>query len=203
MPRVRFLDNAARGVGEYDQPYGDLREGVYAPPELTLEFMKDASVYPCPSATLVRTDAMRAVGGFERKFRLVKTDLVAWTKLTTNFSVHVDRSVLVRYRQHAQSSVASVRAAGTASDYEIAYLDWLLRYTEGLPRRVRSAIEPIACERLHYFAIQRALKQGHTSRIGWRLVVVPRLWGYRAFWRHGRWLRAMLAGGGSLRWKKP
>jgi glycosyltransferase involved in cell wall biosynthesis len=192
--RVRYFSDDAHGAPDYDQPFGPLQEGLYEPPRLTLEFLLDASIYPCPTAVLVRRDALRAVGGFDPGFRKVRTDLVAWTKINTHYIVHADPTIVARYRQHPASSVAQMNAAGEFLKYELDFYRWLLRYIERLPSEVRAAIEPIACERMYYYSVQQALRAGWRSRLAWRLAVGPQLAKYRAFWRRGRWLKAMFAG---------
>jgi len=192
--RVRYFSDDPQDAPEFDQPFGALREGVYSPPQLTLEFLRDASVYPCPTAVLVRREALRAVGGFDPRFRKVRTDLVAWTKINTHFPVHADACVVARYRQHPASSVGQMTAAGDYLRYELAFYDWLLRYIETLPAGVRAEIEPLACERMYYYSVQRAREAGWRSRLFWRLAVAPRLAAYRAFWRESRWLKALLPG---------
>jgi hypothetical protein len=192
--RVRYFSDDPRGAPEYDQPFDPLQEGLYEPPRLTLEFLHDASIYPCPTAVLVRREALGAVGGFEPSFRRVRTDLVAWTKINTHYAVHADSSIVARYRQHAASSVAQMNAADGYLHYELAFYRWLLHYIEGLPTPIRTAIEPLACERMYYYCVQDALRSGWRSRLAWRMAVAPRLVVYRAFWRHGRWLKAILPG---------
>jgi hypothetical protein len=192
--RVRYFSDDPHGAPEYDQPFDPLHEGLYEPPQLTLEFLRDASIYPCPTAVLVRRKALDAVGGFDPRFRKVRTDLVAWTKINTHYTVHADSRIVARYRQHPASSVAQMNAAGDYLRFELAFYRWLLRYIEGLPSAVRIAIEPFACERMYYYSVQHALRSGWNSRLAWRMAVAPRLAVYRAFWRHGRWLKAMLPG---------
>ena len=192
--RVRYFSDDPHAALEYDQPFGSLREGVYEPPQLTLEFLRDASIYPCPTAVLLRREALGAVGGFDPRFRKVRTDLVAWTKINTHYAVHADSRIVARYRQHPASSVAQMNAAGDYLHYELAFYRWLLRYIESLPPAVRTAIEPFACERMYYYSVQHALGAGWRSRLAWRVAVAPRLAAYPAFWRHARWLKAMLPG---------
>ncbi len=192
--RVRYFSDDPHGAAEFDQPFGALHEGLYAPPKLTLEFLRDASVYPCPTAVLVRREALQAVGGFDPRFRKVRTDLVAWTKINTRFAVHADAQIVARYRQHASSSVAEMNATGDYLRYELAFYDWLLHYIETLAPAVRAEIEPLACERMYYYSVQRAREAGWRSRLAWRLAVGPRLAAYRAFWRQSRWLKALLPG---------
>ncbi|MCX6026229.1 MAG: glycosyltransferase [Chloroflexi bacterium] len=192
--RVRYFAHMGGKSEERDQPFGELRTGVYEPPVLTLMFLRDAAIYPCPSATLIHKDALLSVGGFDRRFHKVRTDLAAWTKLTASFPVYADDRVVARYRQHPASSVAQMNAAGDYLHYELAFYRWLLRYIESLAPAVRTAIEPFACERMYYYSVQHALRAGWRSRLAWRVAVAPRLAAYRAFWRHGRWLKAMLPG---------
>src|SRR5512136_1040765 len=61
--RVRyFFDDPKEGTG-WDQPFAPLEDRIYKPPELTAAFLRDANIYPCPTATLIRRSALKRVGG--------------------------------------------------------------------------------------------------------------------------------------------
>jgi glycosyltransferase involved in cell wall biosynthesis len=191
--RVLYFHDDPALAPERDQPFGALHEGMYSPPALAREFLLDADVYPCPSATLIRADALRAVGGFEERFRKVRTDLAVWVKLGSRFPIYADPSVLVRYRQHAESSVAQL--FGDESLYntnELLLAEWLAEYIETLPPEQRKPLEDTVCARL--FRSQLVLLKAQRIR-NWRAGMLRALWKYPVYRRGGRILWALLPSG--------
>lgn len=189
---VRYFLEGEGEEKEYDQPFAPLQPGMYFPPKVLPIFIRHPEVYPCPTATLIRMKAIRMVGGFEERFRKIRTDLAAWTKLSSRYPVFADDVIVARYRQHAGSAVAESKRLGMAFAYDRAYFHWALQYIENLPAGVRSELEPILCEKMLYYAVQDALSRGIRSSLGWRIDVGSRLIRYRAFWRDFRWIRALL-----------
>jgi glycosyltransferase involved in cell wall biosynthesis len=188
--RVRYFSED-EGFEEFDQPFPPLQAGLYPPPKVLPIFLRHPEVYPCPSATLIRMQAIRGVGGFEESFRKIRTDLAAWTKLAARFPVAADDAVLGRYRQHAGSSVSESGRTGMDFTYDRRYYEWALRHIEGLPAENRRGLEPILCEKMLYYAVQDSLSRGVRSSIGWRWDVGRRLIRYPAFRRKFRWFRAI------------
>lgn len=188
--RVRYFSEGLAGPDEREQTFGPLREGVYNPPELGVEFLRDANIYPCPSATLLRRAPLLELGGFEETIRKVRTDLAVWVKVTTHFSVYADPTIVARYRQNPRSSVAVMFSnEDRYRQNEIAFCHWLLTYLDQLPRASRRPLEPLACQ--HMFRVSQAdiRNQGNRNALAWRLAMIRRLWSYRAFRREARMLR--------------
>jgi glycosyltransferase involved in cell wall biosynthesis len=195
--RVRyFFDNPAEGP-EWDQPFAPLEDRIYFPPELTAAFLADANIYPCPTATLIRRAALEAVGGFEERFRQVRTDLAVWSKLSLRFPVRADSAVVARYRQHGQSSVARMAGDPEANrKNEMDFWSWLLGYLDALPAAIRREPETLVCRRLLRLILDEVTGGRPMNALAWRGAVLRRVWRLPAFWREARWLRAVLPRGG-------
>ncbi len=189
-----FFENPAEGQG-WDQPFAPLEARVYRPPELTVEFLRDANIYPCPTATLIRRSALLEVGGFEERFRKVRTDLAVWVKLSVHFPVYADSAFVARYRQHGQSSVA--RMFGDPEAYHINELDfwgWLLGYFDGLPEKIRRQPESLACRQVFRLNLAEVMQGRRRNFFSWRWEMLRRTWRYPAFRREARWIRMLLPG---------
>jgi glycosyltransferase involved in cell wall biosynthesis len=191
--RVRyFFDDPREGKG-WDQPFAPLEDRVYRPPELTAAFLRDANIYPCPTATLLRREALAAVGGFEERFRKVRTDLAVWAKLSLRFPVRADSGFVARYRQHGQSSVARMFSDPKAHRRnEMEFWNWLLGYLDALPRKIRREPEDLVCLQVLRMILADVTGGKRMNAFAWRWIVIRRILGYPAFRREGRWLQILL-----------
>jgi glycosyltransferase involved in cell wall biosynthesis len=191
--RVRyFFDNPQEGEG-WDQPFAPLEDRIYRPPELTVAFLRDSNIYPCPTATLIRKSALEQVGGFEERFRKVRTDLAVWSKLSLNFPIRADSSFVARYRQHGQSSVARMFGDPEANrKNELEFWSWLLDYLNGLPEKIRHEPEDLVCRQIVRMILVEVTDGKPMNPIAWRWIVLRRVCRYPAFRRHGRWFRVLL-----------
>jgi glycosyltransferase involved in cell wall biosynthesis len=168
--RVRYFHDPASDGPEWDQPYRPLREGSYEPPGLTLAFLADDNIYPCPSATLIRRSALREVGGFEERFSKVRTDL-------------------------AGSSVAAVFGDPDAKrKTDLAFLEWLLEWIDGLPAHRRPELRRAAAEKMFRLLLPDILKSPPKSAWQWRRDMLKRMWRYPAFRTELCWLRRLVPG---------
>jgi glycosyltransferase involved in cell wall biosynthesis len=194
--RVRyFFDNPEDGGG-WDQPFAPLEDRTYTPPELTVEFFRDANIYPCPTATLIRHSALTEVGGFEERFRKVRTDLAVWAKLSLHFPVRADSAFVARYRQHGQSSVAQMFNDPEAHrKNEIEFWTWLLNYLNAMPEKIRSEPETLVCRQVLRLTLAELTQGKRMNAWVWRWAVLRRLWRYPAFRREARWFRMLLPRG--------
>lgn len=196
-----FFDDPAEGKG-WDQPFAPLQDRVYHPPELTVAFLRDANIYPCPTATLIRRSALLDVGGFEERFRKVRTDLAVWAKLSLRFPIRADSGFAARYRQHGKSSVAQMFSDPEAHRRnEMAFWTWLLEYLHPLTADVRREPEDLAWRHLLRLIMAEETEGRKMNAVAWRLAVLRRIWRYPAFRREGRWFRLLLpsgAGGNAL-----
>ena len=194
--RVRyFFDDPKEGAG-WDQPFAPLEDRVYDPPELTAAFLRDANIYPCPTATLIRRSALVSVGGFEERFRKVRTDMAVWAKLSLNFPVRADSAFVARYRQHGQSSVAQLLGDPAAHQKnELEFWTWLLEYLNHFPDRIRRGPEILTCRQVLRLILADVTKGKPMGALAWRRAVLPRVLRFPAFRRESRWLRVMFSRG--------
>jgi glycosyltransferase involved in cell wall biosynthesis len=191
--RVRyFFDDPKEGTG-WDQPFAPLEERIYHPPELTVAFLRDANIYPCPTATLIRRTALAEVGGFEERFRKVRTDMAVWAKLSLRFPVRADSAFVARYRQHGQSSVAQLLSDPEAHRRnEMDFWSWLLDYLNALPGKLRREPENLVCREMLRLILADVTKGKRMNPFVWRWIVLRRIWKYPAFRRDARWIRILL-----------
>ncbi|MBN1439006.1 MAG: glycosyltransferase family 2 protein [Anaerolineales bacterium] len=191
--RVRYFFNDPKAGEGWDQPFEPLEDRVYFPPELTLAFLRDANIYPCPTATLIRRSALEKVGGFEERFRKVRTDMAVWAKLSLSFPVRADSAFVARYRQHGQSSVAQVFGDPEAHRRnELDFWGWLLEYLSGLPRKLRREPEDLVCRQMLRLILSEVTKGRPMNPLVWRWKILRRIWHHPAFRREGRWIRILL-----------
>ena len=189
-----FFENPAEGAG-WDQAFGPLADRVYLPPELTVEFLRNADIYPCPTATLIRRSALLEAGGFEERFRKVRTDLAVWVKLSLSFPVDADPAFVARYRQHGQSSVARMFGdPGAYQKNELDFWTWLLQYFDGLPAEIRRQPESLACQKVFRLILAEVMQGRRRNPFAWRWEMVRRTWKYPAFRRNARGLRMLAPG---------
>ncbi len=193
--RVHYFPDPGTEGREWDQPYEPLREGLYDPPDLTLAFLADDNIYPCPSATLIRRSALTEVKGFEERFARVRTDLAVWVKITSRYPVYADLSVVTRYRQHPSSSVAVVFGDADAKRRtDLGFLEWLLEWIEVLPARFRPELRNAAAKKMYRLLLPEVLKGRPKNAWQWRRAMLKEMWKYPAFRTELRWMRRLLPG---------
>lgn len=108
---------------------------------------------PCTCGVLIRSDALRRVGGFDESFDLYE-DQTLWAKLMLRYPVYVTNQVGARYRQHAGSTSArSVRDGRydrmRPHESRLAFLEWVGHHARSsglsdpsLERALRLALAP-------------------------------------------------------------
>jgi glycosyltransferase involved in cell wall biosynthesis len=187
-----FFDNPAEGAG-WDQAFAPLEARMYDPPELTMEFLRSTDIYPCPTATLIRRSALMEVGGFEERFRKVRTDLAVWVKLSMHFPVRADSAFVARYRQHGQSSVAQMFGDPEAyQKNEMDFWSWLMNYLDSLPGKLRRKPETLVCRQVLRLTLAELTQGKKINAFAWRWALLRRVWRYPAFRREARWIRMLL-----------
>ena len=95
-----------------------LAQGVLEPGAWIPRILERDDNTACPSAVLIRTAALRSVGGFESSFKgplMVFEDQVLWFKLTLSAPVYFHPDPVLLYRIHAASYCAS-----TPSDVQLS-----------------------------------------------------------------------------------
>jgi hypothetical protein len=112
-PALNCYSDGAREV----QPM-TLRPGIMAPGAWIPKILEKDDNTSGPSTVLLRTQALRSVGGFEASFKgplMVFEDQVTWFKMTLSWPVYVHLEPLLYYRIHADSVCVS-----TPSDLQVA-----------------------------------------------------------------------------------
>ena len=97
---------------------------------------------PCPSSILVRTSAVRAVGGFQANVSNLYEDQGFYAKVSLAGVVMACNEVWDRYRLHSASVIGSATRR-EAAEARRQYLDWLTTYldeTDIENRRLRRAV---------------------------------------------------------------
>jgi glycosyltransferase involved in cell wall biosynthesis len=95
---------------------------------------------PCPSDVMIRAQVLRRVGGFEEHFTAEKQayeDQGFFSKLYLEAPVFFSSKVWLKYRQHADSCLTSVRRAGQYASVRLYFLLWLKQYLAA-----RGIVEP-------------------------------------------------------------
>ena len=128
-------------------PIGARGDTLIAPPQLmTTLYPLGLGAAPPPSDLLLRSDAVRAVNGFEASFRgpfMLYEDQAFLSKIYRRYPVYVASACWDRYRQRADSIVATSHAAGSYWQVRSHFLHWLRRdlaRTGGVPPAVQDAL---------------------------------------------------------------
>jgi len=144
---VNYWRSWSPGGEDVIVPTGHVTDRMTLPPEAMLAlYPLGAAAAPCPSDLLLRTEVVRAVGGFEAHFtgpRMMYEDQGFLAKLYLSAPVYFSSRVWTHYRQHANSCVAEVTSGGRYHEVRRYFLDWLETYVASLPDvdgRVRSAL---------------------------------------------------------------
>lgn len=131
---------------DFDQPTGlDPRLRSYQPAEPLAAWITDLRHTPCPSASLFRREALRAVGAFPEDLRRGE-DIAACALVAADHRTVHDPDVLVRYRRHAASSTTSA-GPGRQRDEDVAFGRWLVSWLGTRPDLRR--LQPLAVRCLH------------------------------------------------------
>src|SRR5262249_17564828 len=149
-------------------PTGHRQDLIVLPPEAALALypLGSASATPCPSDMMVRTSSARALGGFEEQFTGMYEDQSFLAKLYLGAPVYFSSKVWLKYRQHADSCIATAHAAGKYHDVRLYYLSWFEAY-------LASKQNP---DRLVLAALHRALRPYRKPRTHYLLTLPSRLW---------------------------
>jgi hypothetical protein len=107
---------------------------------------------PCPSGLIIKTEALKAAGGFEESFtgsNQMYEDQPFLAKMYLNETVYVSAACNNRYRQRHGSLVQKVKANGQYKDVRLFFLNWLDTYlktrgmqNEQVHRMLRKALQP-------------------------------------------------------------
>lgn len=119
---------------DFTCPMGDEHDIVVEPPGAVVRQIRIADGLPGTCSALLRTDAVRAVGGFEEAFH-VYADEVFFSKICLRYRTYLMMQHFDLYRQHENSSSAAAARKGDyvpgpamPSPARQRFLEWLLRY---------------------------------------------------------------------------
>ncbi len=107
------------------------RDALIDPPGFATAMILDGAAVPCNCSTIVRTEALREVGGFDVSFRDMYEDQMLYAKLGLERPVVVTSECLGRYRQHDAQCCVRAQRSGTVVDARRRFLEWLDDWTRG------------------------------------------------------------------------
>lgn len=116
--RLWFSWVEGRGAAAFDDERDPLRrlgveqEGPLAPPDYLVRVLDEAAKSPAICSFTARTEAVRAVGGFDDDFRGMFEDQVFFAKLLADHVVLPTGDCLDLYRQHPRSACYAARLQG-------------------------------------------------------------------------------------------
>lgn len=143
-------------------------------PTVLAAFIRNESA--TPSGNLFRTALVRAVGGFEDKFRGMYEDQVFRVKFCLRFLAYASSRVWYKYRKHPDSTCAQAVKLNQAYDARGRFLQWaedFCRHHDVRDARIWIALR----EALHpyrYPRLARLKKQmvRYKTRVVWRIIEV-------------------------------
>lgn len=141
-PEVTMLLEASNYWYSWDVPprqdiivqVGRKRDKVFEPPELAETLYPLAMVAaPCPSAIMVRKEALIRLGGFEPaftgKYQLYE-DQAFLMKFYLNETIYISSQCNNKYRQRTGSCVQWVRKEGSYHVVRKYFLNWMQQYMQ-------------------------------------------------------------------------
>ena len=147
-------------------PTGHRQDMVVYPPEASLALypLGNANA-PCPSDMMIRTNSARALGGFEEDFTAMYEDQAFLAKLYLAAPVYFSSEIWLKYRQHADSCVATAYETGRYHDARLRFLNWFEAYVA----------KKQTADRLVLAALRRALRPYRKPRINYLLGLPSKL----------------------------
>jgi len=162
-PAVAMVADASQywrswnGGSDHVVRVGAPQDAIVEPPGLaTMLYPLGKGAAPCPSGLLMRREMVEAVGGFEESFHgalQLYEDQVFLTKVYLRYPVWISGSCLSRYRQRADSCVATVTADGGYLRVRRQFLDYLQEHLDSTDN--------------HYPQVRAALAAARRSRPDW------------------------------------
>lgn len=126
--RARIWRSWSGEGADFFYDLGVAPDRAYAPPSLFRRQLRNVDQTPTTSGSMMRTELVRAVGGWEPDFRSMFEDQVLFSKLLLRTTAHVSGAVWFNYRQHPASASARSAAAGGDEAARLKYLGWLAAY---------------------------------------------------------------------------
>jgi glycosyltransferase involved in cell wall biosynthesis/SAM-dependent methyltransferase len=100
---------------------------VYLPPNLLLPLLRGEAPWICPCDTLMRRNAVTALGGFDFPWQVCE-DTAFFSKMLLHYPAFVSSRTWDRYRQRPDSMWATSKATGTHDLARRRYLRWFEDY---------------------------------------------------------------------------
>jgi glycosyltransferase involved in cell wall biosynthesis len=158
---------------------------IVKPPTMLLLYLRDEAANP--TDTMVRREAVDAVGGWEETFKQLHDDQAFYAKLCLRYNVFVSSTCSYRYRKHPASMCQVALAAGQHPAARQRFLNWLKRYLSEKEIRHQELWRVLQAERRQAWRlchpkltrIQRELlgSRGILRRVGrWILPLRLRAW---------------------------
>ena len=143
---VNYWASWQGGANDKAVPTGHVLNRPVPNPEAMLAlYPLGTAAAPCPSDILLRSDVVRAVGGFESHFtgpRQMYEDQGFLAKVYLMTPVYFSNKVWLDYRQHEESCVASVVREGRYHEVRLYFLNWLEKYIGGKGRSIQGWWRP-------------------------------------------------------------
>jgi glycosyltransferase involved in cell wall biosynthesis len=98
------------------------------PPRLLQLYLSGKSAVPCTCSIMVRSEAVKRIGGFEESFRGMYEDQAFYAKMCLAEPIFVSDTCLDRYRQHPDSNSSVTEASGESRIVRLNFLFWLTDY---------------------------------------------------------------------------
>ena len=120
-------------------PILGIEENSRLDPPLLLPLLLEGKVsVPCTCSLLVRSDAMRRIGGFEDSFPGMYEDQVFYAKICLSVPILATGDCLAWYRQHPESATSVAVKSGYVEIMHYEFLQWLESYCHN--HHVRDAL---------------------------------------------------------------
>jgi glycosyltransferase involved in cell wall biosynthesis len=100
-------------------------KGIVEAPDLLRRFLTFRASLPSPTGIVVRTHAVREVGGFVDAFRGMYEDQAFLARFCLSRAVYVSQRCTTLYRQHASATSALAERFGRTETARSRYYDWL------------------------------------------------------------------------------
>jgi glycosyltransferase involved in cell wall biosynthesis len=166
---------------------GVATDTLHEPPSLFIKFLTRKADTPATCSVLLRTAAVRSVGGWEQSFRGMFEDQAFFAKLCLKYPVYVESGCWDYYRQHDESCCKKATAAGhyhkvPPSPSHKTYIDWLgayLRAEKVEDETVWSAFRAACMPYERPFTFQLMLIPERVKRVALRVAratLPPALW---------------------------
>lgn len=121
--RVKIWHSWQTGRDEDDFFYDlGVEPGVHAPPVLFRQLMENRCQSPTSCGSLIRRDAILAVGGFDPSFRHMFEDQVFYARLLAQYGVHVSDECVALYRSHDDACTARMNDTVALTRAHLRYL---------------------------------------------------------------------------------